>query len=107
MHPSILSGLCSLLLTSAAFSQATYPIVDTAQNRAYGERGEISYPKSGDQFYGQDAQYAGAHPSYKVNGDGTVSDNVTGDYQRSRNFKALSTTPIARHHRFGRDRPDL
>lgn len=78
MHTLIFSGLCSLLLTSAAFSQANYPIVDTAQNRTYGERSEISYPKPGEKFYGQDAHYAGAQPAYKVNGDGTVSDNVTG-----------------------------
>ena len=29
-------------------------------------------------FFGQDAQYLANPPSYKMNGDGTVSDNVTG-----------------------------
>lgn len=78
MKTSITLGLFSLLITSASFGQVTYPIVDTAQNRTYDERSEISYPKSGEAFYGQDAQYSGAQPSYKVNGDGTITDNVTG-----------------------------
>jgi hypothetical protein len=78
MRTSILPGLLSLLLTSAAVSQVTYPIVDTAQNRTYDERSEINYPKPGESFYGQDAHYAGAPPSYKDNGDGTVTDLVTG-----------------------------
>ncbi|CAA6690288.1 MULTISPECIES: DUF1566 domain-containing protein [unclassified Lentimonas] len=69
--------LCALQTLNAA-DNLTYPIVDTAQNRAYSERNEISYPTPGDPFYGQDAQYAGAQPSYKDNGDGTVSDKVTG-----------------------------
>ncbi|MGZ0655032.1 Lcl domain-containing protein [Coraliomargarita sp. W4R72] len=78
MHHSIISGLCSLFFASAALGQVTYPIVDTAQDRTYNDRSEITYPQSGDAFYGQDAQYAGAQPSYQDNGDGTVSDQVTG-----------------------------
>jgi hypothetical protein len=44
---------------------ATYPIVDTGQALAY------------DKQAGQDAHYSANAPSYKVNGDGTVSDLVT------------------------------
>ncbi len=55
-----------------------YPIVDTGQDRAYDDRSEIVYPKSGEPFFGQDAQYQGNQPSYKDNGDGTVTDLVTG-----------------------------
>ncbi len=56
----------------------TYPIVDTAQVRCYDDRSEIAYPKAGAAFYGQDAQYIANPPRYKDNGDGTVSDLVTG-----------------------------
>jgi hypothetical protein len=55
-----------------------YPIVGTNQTTFYGTTAEISEPNSGDAFYGQDAQYSGNQPSYTDNGDGTVTDNVTG-----------------------------
>lgn len=58
--------------------QISYPIVDTGQKRCYNNFTEIAYPKSGQAFYGQDAQYSGNQPVYKDNGDGTVSDLVTG-----------------------------
>lgn len=56
----------------------TYRIVDTAQSTTYNNTTAITAPKVGAAFYGQDAQYNGNQPSYKVNGDGTVTDNVTG-----------------------------
>jgi hypothetical protein len=59
-------------------AQLTYPIVDTAQQRCYNDRHEIAYPSRGGAFDGQDAQYAGNAPRYRDNGDGTVSDLVTG-----------------------------
>ncbi|MGB2824114.1 MAG: DUF1566 domain-containing protein, partial [Phycisphaerae bacterium] len=55
-----------------------YAVVDTAQQRCYDSQGEIPYPKEGAAFYGQDAQYVANPPRYKDNGDGTVSDLVTG-----------------------------
>lgn len=57
----------------------TYPIVDTGQGRCYDDNGlEIVCPAEGEAFYGQDAQYSGLTPSYTDNGDGTITDNVTG-----------------------------
>ena len=56
----------------------TYTIVDTGQIRCYNNTMEIDYPKVGTAFFGQDAQYEGNQPAYKDNGDGTISDNVTG-----------------------------
>ena len=56
----------------------TYPIVDTGQQRCYDNGLEIAYPKTGEPFFGQDAQYQGNQPSYRDNGDGTISDLVTG-----------------------------
>lgn len=63
-------------LTSLCLA-ADYPIVDTAQQRCYDNTREIVYPASGASFFGQDAQYQGAQPAYRDNGDGTVTDLVT------------------------------
>lgn len=57
----------------------TYSIVDTGQTTAYGASDAFtSPPAAGSSFYGQDAHYSGNQPSYRDNGDGTVSDLVTG-----------------------------
>jgi hypothetical protein len=56
----------------------TYPIVGTGQTKCYGATGEIAPPEPGQPFHGQDAQHPGPAPSYKDNGDGTVSDLNTG-----------------------------
>ncbi len=55
-----------------------YPIVDTGQERSFENRLEIEYPKPGESFFGQDAQYQGNRAAYRDNGDGTVTDLVTG-----------------------------
>ncbi len=55
-----------------------YPIVDTNQNLCYGDAEQINCPSVGEDFYGQDSQYSGTAPSYTNNGDGTITDNVTG-----------------------------
>jgi len=59
-------------------TDAAYPIVDTGQVYCYENGGGIPCPTEGQPFYGQDAQYSGNAPSYTDNGDGTISDNVTG-----------------------------
>lgn len=56
----------------------SYPIVDTGVTDYYDDSAEIVAPNVGAAFYGQDAHYAGAAPAYAGNGDGTVSDAVTG-----------------------------
>ena len=56
----------------------TYPVVDTDQEIFYDTIIEIPAPAQGDAFYGQDAGYTGNVPSYRDNGDGTISDLVTG-----------------------------
>lgn len=69
-----------VLLTANTFAQTslTYPIVDTDQQTAFGTLNEIPLPEMGEVFYGQDVNYTGYEPSYQDNGDGTVSDLVTG-----------------------------
>ncbi len=59
-------------------SNLSYPIVDTRQKNFYDNYSEINAPTSGEEFYGQDAQFNGNQPSYTDNGDGTITDNVTG-----------------------------
>jgi hypothetical protein len=56
----------------------TCPIVDTDQTLCYDNSSSISFPSDRESFYGQDAHYAGNAPRYRDNGDGTVSDLVTG-----------------------------
>jgi hypothetical protein len=56
----------------------TYPIVDTGQSYCYDDGVSMPCPIEGESFYGQDAQYNGNAPSYTDNGDGTITDNVTG-----------------------------
>ena len=61
-----------------AQSGLTYKIVDTGQNSCYDTTAAITAPAAGSPFYGQDAQYNGYQPSYTNNGNGTITDNVTG-----------------------------
>jgi len=60
-------------------ASTTYSLLDTSQTACYDDDGEeITCPESGEAFYGQDAQFDGNQPSFTDNGDGTVTDNVTG-----------------------------
>ena len=56
----------------------SYPIVDTGVADFYNNTTVISTPTLGETFFGQDATYNGNEPSYTNNGDGTITDNVTG-----------------------------
>lgn len=55
-----------------------YAIVDTGIKVYYSNQAVISEPFIDDSFFGQDANYDGNEPSYTDNGDGTITDNVTG-----------------------------
>lgn len=70
--------LFAATLSPMAYGTTTYPIVDTGQVHTYDDRSAIEFPEAGNPYFGQDAQYAGNTPSYKDNGNGTVSDLVTG-----------------------------
>lgn len=56
----------------------TYTIVDTGVSKYYNDNSEISTPTEGQAFYGQDAHFQNNPSSYTNNGDGTITDNVTG-----------------------------
>ena len=60
---------------SASF---TYPIVGTGTTVFYSDTAIIDAPADGEAFYGQDANYQTNMPSYTDNGDGTITDDVTG-----------------------------
>lgn len=53
-------------------------IPDTGQVACYNASREIPYPAAGAAYYGQDGQYASPAMAFRDNGDGTVSDLVTG-----------------------------
>ena len=53
-------------------------IPDTGQKYCFSTGPAIQCPSSGDEYFGQDAQYAGYKMEYKDNGDGTVTDLITG-----------------------------
>ncbi len=67
-----------MTLSVSVLADLAYTIVDTGQERCYGNKAEIKYPEDGQDFYGQDAMYQSNLPKYKSNGDGTVSDLNTG-----------------------------
>ena len=66
-----------LALTTGTYAQneLTYPIVDTDQSNCYSDNAAVN---CGTVYTGQDAQYTGNQPSYRNNGDGTVTDLTTG-----------------------------
>ncbi|MDF7801105.1 DUF1566 domain-containing protein [Pontiellaceae bacterium B1224] len=69
-----------ILVDSVGYTPAVgcYPIVSTGVEKFYGVDREIAAPKEGEAFYGQDAQYQPTPTDYTDNGDGTITDNVTG-----------------------------
>lgn len=83
-----------ILFLSASFAFAGKKpkcvIVDTGQSKCYSNYREIPYPRRGQAFFGQDAEYVGNPPSYKDNGDGTVTDLNTGLMWS----KAVDTTKV-------------
>ena len=83
---SLLLIACSKTTASSEINDTTgnlpdvsgYPIVGTNQTIYYDDQNEITAPYIEQAFYGQNADYLGTEPSYTDNGDGTVTDNVTG-----------------------------
>ncbi|WP_198680039.1 Lcl C-terminal domain-containing protein [Aureibaculum luteum] len=55
-----------------------FPIVGTNQTKFFNNTTETTTQSVGDDFYGQNANYPGETPNYEDNGDGTVTDMVTG-----------------------------
>ncbi len=75
---TVIMSLIAVCLFSLQLTAGDYPVVDTAQKKTYDDGTEISFPLPNAAFHGQDAQYVGALPCFQDNGDGTVTDLVTG-----------------------------
>ncbi len=60
------------------FQLFPYAIAGTGVSTFYNNTKAIAEPDSSSPFFGQDAHYRYNQPQYKDNGDGTVSDLVTG-----------------------------
>ena len=89
--------LCFLLLLvgSQGILAQSYKIVDTGQSIFYNNQSEISEPQPDGSFYGQDASISGHQPVYTDNGDGTVTDNITGlMWQQSTDLNGDGVTNI-------------
>jgi hypothetical protein len=66
------------IAASVALAEAPFPIPDTMQSTCYDATQAIDCPAAGEAFFGQDAQVADTQTSYTDNGDGTVTDIITG-----------------------------
>jgi len=79
----IVTGLIALMAatsmtTSYADTTLTYPIVDTGQTAYFSNSSTTSASSAASSYPGQDAAYQGQQANYVDNGDGTVTDLVTG-----------------------------
>ncbi len=75
---SIGVGFMAAEKPTEAQDNKTTVIVDTGSRKCYDNRKEIRFPRRGEAFFGQDAQYEGNTPAYRNNGDGTITDLNTG-----------------------------
>jgi hypothetical protein len=83
-------------------------IVDTGQVCCFSRTRETSFPKEGKTYYGQDAQYVGNQPNYQDNGDGSITDLVTGliwtKPVADKKLSLLEAKAVAKQLRIGGDR---
>ena len=68
VHPVSIEGTRTL----------TYAIVDTGQTKLFDQNGASSKASTKQNYPGQDGAIRGNQASYTDNGDGTITDNVTG-----------------------------
>ncbi|MCG3267936.1 DUF1566 domain-containing protein [Yoonia sp. I 8.24] len=73
-----LSVLAVLIGAAPVFAEAPFPVPDTMQTTCFDAAHEMACPSARSAFSGQDAQFTSNPVSYTDNGDGTVTDNVTG-----------------------------
>ena len=78
LHAILSIAMPALWVVPSSGESLTYPVVDTGQTSCYDNSKVVGFPGPGQPFHGQDAQYVANPPRYKNNGDGTVSDLVTG-----------------------------
>jgi hypothetical protein len=72
-------ALAIIAINSVGICQTQlYKIVGTGQNNSYNNSGIITIPASGETFYGQNSNHPGNIPEYTDNGDGTITDKISG-----------------------------
>ncbi len=77
---NLILSICMVVMTNfIGFAQTnSYSIVETGQTISYDTMTAITLPISGQAFFGQNSNHPGNTRSYTNNGNGTVTDNVTG-----------------------------
>ena len=77
---NVIATICLVtMINIIGYSQTnTYPIVGTGQTISYDTTAAIAMPASGQAFYGQNSNHPGNNRSYTNNGNGAVTDNLTG-----------------------------
>jgi hypothetical protein len=92
---------CVLILGIVANAQrhgGQYRIVDTGQDTCHANSKEIRFPKRGQPFFGQDAQYEGNRSAYKDNGNETITDLITGlMWQKTPDFVTRSWEDVQKY----------
>ena len=81
VRPPLIGGFffsVFLLCTTVLFGGFSYAVVHTGQVVHFSDRTAIPPPMEGNAFFGQDADYLENMPQYVDNGDGTITDRVTG-----------------------------
>ncbi|MGB0415224.1 MAG: DUF1566 domain-containing protein [Coraliomargarita sp.] len=76
--PSLMPLMCLCFTCTTFAAWPPSPVVDTGQVLCFDRVEPIHPPKEGHEYFGQDAQYQGVQANYTDNGDGTVTDEVTG-----------------------------
>jgi hypothetical protein len=71
-------GFSCFFAAESTAAAVPHPIVDTGQTACYDNYRQIPCPAKDTSFWGQDGNYRINPPSYRDNGDGTVTDLVTG-----------------------------
>ncbi len=66
------------LANTTIASNLSYPIVGTGITEYWNSTTTIPEPQQGEPYYGQEPQFNLKNSSYTDNGDGTISDNITG-----------------------------
>ena len=75
---SNMNNKTGIQVSSLTTNSLAFAVVDTGQTTCYSNLNTISYPLANESFGGQDANYMGNQPHYEDNGDGTITDLVTG-----------------------------
>jgi arylsulfatase A-like enzyme len=72
------AAACAAFFPAVAQEPLPFAIVDTGQVTCFNDAVAIPFPAPGEKYFGQDAHYLINPALYQKNGDGTVSDQVTG-----------------------------